>query len=290
MDDIPVEQGGADPSGWEAPPRRPPAPGSAPVLSVDGFEGPLDWLIELVRARRIDLAKLSIAALVDAFASAMTAALAEADRLPLTLARWGDWLVMAADLALLRSRLLVPDDAIGVQGAKDAAEALRTRLLSRAAMAAVAEWLARRDQVGRDVFTRGTSDGAGAGKAPRTMDLTALLRACLAAIRLPPDAGSLYCVPALPPWSMANAVARIRALLPTVGEEGVALPTFLPELPAAIPEPERWCRSAVANTFLAGLELTRDGSIAVKQEIAWAPINVSHGQPPTFGELAAIVS
>jgi segregation and condensation protein A len=68
MDDIPVEQGGADPSVWEAPPRRPPAPapGTAPVLSVDGFEGPLDWLLELVRARRIDLAKLSITALVDA--------------------------------------------------------------------------------------------------------------------------------------------------------------------------------------------------------------------------------
>jgi segregation and condensation protein A len=256
------------------------------VLSVDSFEGPLDWLLELVRARRIDLAKLSIKALVDAFASALTEALAEVDRLPLTLARWGDWLVMAADLALLRSRLLVPDDAIGVQGAKDAAEALRTRLLSRAEMAELADWLERRDQVGRDVFTRGTFDGAGAGKAPRTMDLTALLRACLAAIRLPPDAGSLYRVPALPPWSMGDAVARIRALLPTVGAEGVALLAFLPELPAAVLKPERWCRAAVASTFLAGLELTRDGSIAVQQEVAWAPINVRQGLPPTFVEVA----
>jgi segregation and condensation protein A len=206
-----LEQGSADPDGWEALPRRLPAPGTAPVLSVDGFEGPLDWLLELVRARRIDLSRLSIAALVDAFASALTEALAEADRLPLTLARWGDWLVMAADLALLRSRLLVPDDAIGAQGAKDAAEALRTRLLSRAAMAGTADWLEQRDQLGRDVFSRNTSDSAGAGRVPRTMDVTALLRACLAAIRLPPDAGHLYRVPALPLWSMGDAVARIRA-------------------------------------------------------------------------------
>ncbi len=115
------------------------------MLSVEGFEGPLDWLLELVHARRIDLARLSIAALVDAFATTLSAALAEADRRPLTLARWGDWLVMAADLALLRSRLLVPDDAVGAQSAQDAAEALRTRLLSRAVMAAVANWLERRD-------------------------------------------------------------------------------------------------------------------------------------------------
>jgi segregation and condensation protein A len=193
---------------------------------------------------------------------------------------------MAADLALLRSRLLVPDDAIGAQGAKDAAEALRTRLLSRAEMADLADWLERRDQVGRDVFTRGTFDGAGAGKAPRTMDFTALLRACLAAIQLPPDAGSLYRVPALPPWSMGDAVARIRALLPTVGAEGVALLAFLPELPTELPKPDGWCRSAVASTFLAGLELTRDGTIELNQESAWTPLQVRRGKGLALVEAA----
>jgi len=75
------------------------------VLAVDGFEGPLDWLLELARGRRIDLARLSIAALVvDAFAAALTAALADADPSAMILERWSDWLVMAADLILLRAR------------------------------------------------------------------------------------------------------------------------------------------------------------------------------------------
>jgi hypothetical protein len=139
-------------------------------------------------------------------------------------------------------------------------------------MRAAADWLERCDQLGRDVFTRGLSGGVGAGRAPRTMDVTALLRACLAAIRLPPDAGSLYRLPVMPPWSVGDAATRIRALLPGVGEEGAALAAFLPELPALVAEPERWCRAAVASTFLAGLELTREGTITVQQETTWARI------------------
>ena len=65
----------AEISAWEDPPRAAP-PGSAPVLAVDGFEGPLDWLLEMAQARKIDLARLSIVALIDAFATALEAALA----------------------------------------------------------------------------------------------------------------------------------------------------------------------------------------------------------------------
>jgi len=71
-----------------------------------------------------------------------------------------------------------------------------------------------------------------------------------------------------------------------VGEEGVALPAFLPERPVAMPDPERWCRAAVASTFLAGLELTRDGTIIVEQDIAWAPIQVRQWQGLSPGEAA----
>jgi chromatin segregation and condensation protein Rec8/ScpA/Scc1 (kleisin family) len=74
-----------------------------------------------------------------------------------------------------------------------------------------------------------------------------------------------------------------------VGAEGAALVAFLPELPDILPEPGRWCRSAVASTFLAGLELTRDGSIDVHQDISWAPINVRQGQAVTSGEVPARV-
>ena len=259
---------------WEQPPRRQAGPASAPVLTVDGFEGPLDWLLDLARTRRIDLARLSIVALVEAFAEALEAALATPDLQPTPLGRWGDWLVMAADLTLLRSRLLVPADAAAAQDAHDEAERLRQRLLGRAEIGRAADWLEGRGQLGRDVFARGQADGAGVVRAGRTGDVTALLRACLVAVRLPAEAGARYRVPGPPFWSVADAAERIRAMLKLVGEEGVALEVFLPDVPVEAPERELRCRVAVAGTFLAGLELTREGTAAVQQETAWAPIQV----------------
>ena len=264
--------------GWEQPPRRRSGPAAAPVLAVDGFEGPLDWLLDLARTRRIDLARLSIVALVEAFADALTAALATSDLGPTLLGRWGDWLVMAADLTLLRSRLLVPFDAAAAQDAHDEAERLRQRLLGRAEISRATDWLEGRGQLGCDVFGRGQPDGAGVVRAGRTGDITALLRACLAAIRLPVEAGALYRVPGPPFWSVADAATRIRAMLPFLGEEGAGLAAFLPEVPLDAPERDLRCRVAVAGTFLAGLELTREGSVVVQQETAWATIQVSPGR------------
>ncbi len=269
---------------WEQPPRRRPGPATAPVLAVDGFEGPLDWLLELAGTRRIDLARLSILALVEAFADALTAALATPDLRPTLLGRWGDWLVMAADLALLRSRLLVPADAAEVQDAQTEVERLRQRLLGRAEMSRAADWLEGRDQLGREVFGRGQADAAGVVRAGRTGDVTALLRACLTAIRLSAEAGALYRVPGPPSWSVTDAAERIRAMLPLLGEEGAAFATFLPEVPSNMPKRDLRCQTAVAGTFLAGLELTRDGSIAVQQEAAWAFIQVRRGEGASSSE------
>ena len=269
---------------WERPPRRQAVLASAPVLAVDGFEGPLDWLLDLARTRRIDLAQLSIVGLVAAFDAALTGALGTADLRPTLLGRWSDWLVMVADLALLRSRMLVPADAAEVQDAHREAERLRQRVLRQAEIRDAADWLDRRDQVGRDVFARGQADGAGSNRAERAGDVTALLRACLAAIRLPAEAGALYRVPGPPVWSVADAAARIRAMLPLVGEEVVALEAFLPEVATDALDRDLRCRAAVAGTFLAGLELTREGSIAVQQETAWAAIQIRRGQEPAVGD------
>ncbi len=197
---------------------------------------------------------------------------------------------MAADLTLLRSRLLLPADAVTAQDAHDEAERLRQRLLGRAEIFRAADWLEGRGQLGRDVFGRGQADGAGVVRAGRTGDITALLRACLAAIRLPADAGALYRVPGPPFWSMADAAARIRAMLPLIEEEGAALKTFLPEVPVDAPERELRCRVAVAGTFLAGLELTRDGSATLAQDVAWASIQVGRVQEVTFLEAGVEVA
>ncbi len=272
---------------WEKPPLRRAGPSAPPVLTVDGFEGPLDWLLDLARTRRIDLARLSIAALIEAFEEALTTALAASDVTPTTLGRWGHWLVMAADLTLLRSRLLAPADAAAEQSAQDAAEQLRQRLLHRAEITRAADWLETRSQLGRDVFTRGQTDENGTVRAGRAGDITALLRGCLAAIQLPPDAGALFRVPGPPFWSVSDAAERIRKMLPLIGEGGACLGHFLPDVPVAAPERALRCRVAVAGTFLAGLELTRDGSVDVQQETVWASIQVRQGQGTTASEAAA---
>ena len=115
--------------GWEDSPRRDSAT-DAPVLRAKGFEWPLDWLLEMARDERIDLARLPIAELIGAFAAALEAALARG-KAPspvasaMSLGCWGEWLVMAATLAWLRSRLLLPASAPEARAAHHAAETLR---------------------------------------------------------------------------------------------------------------------------------------------------------------------
>src|ERR1700712_4480038 len=114
----------------------------APVLSVAGFEGPLDWLLEMVRAHRIDLARLSILALVEAFDEAMeTAFRPEQGDALVSLPQWGDWLVMATNLAELRSRLLLPENNPEAKAARSQIETLRRQLISREQAGAAADWL-----------------------------------------------------------------------------------------------------------------------------------------------------
>ena len=275
---------GPDASGWEEPPRRA-SPTSAPVLAVAGFEGPLDWLVELARTRRIDLARLSILALVDAFAAAMSAALARPgpDGAGFDLARWADWTVLAAQLAELRSRLLLPADTPGGRRAQADAEALRRRLLSRAETGAVADWLERRPQLGRDVFARGGRDsalgGLVAGQEDRPArpragegDVAELFRACLVALRVPEGARPAR-TPRLPLWTVAQATARLQQQIGATPEGG-ALAVFLPRIAADAPHRALRCRAALASTLLAGLELARTGMVTLQQDQPWQPVRV----------------
>ena len=130
------------------------------------------------------------------------------------------------------------------------------------------------------MFGRGQTNGAGVVQAGRTGDVTALLRACLVAVRLPAEAGARYRVPGPPFWSVSDAAGRIRNMLPLIGEGGAPLVNFLPEVPVDAPERALRCRVAVAGTFLAGLELTRDGSVTVQQQMVWASIQVRRGEGP----------
>jgi segregation and condensation protein A len=268
-----VDAVGATVSAWEDPPRINQTD-AAPVLAVDGFEGPLDWWLEMARAQRIDLAKLSIATLIESFTTAMDAALATRtndirtnDMLP----RWAVWTVMAATLTELWSRLLLPSDVPAARAAVEEAEALRRQLLDRAQMQVAADWLERRVQLGRDAFRRGQPEVSAAG---RDGDLTELLRACLPALRVPEDQ-VVALRPRPPPlWSATDALARLSRLL-AVLPDGSPLAAYLPPIPRDAPARALRCRAAVASTLIAALERARDGALLLDQEADWMPIRVT---------------
>ncbi len=226
--------------------------------------------------QRIELAKLSIVQLVDAFTAAREAALADHDA-PADLTRWGEWLVMAAMLALLRSRLLLPPDAPEARAAQDEAEIMRRQLLERAAIRQAAEWLDRRPQLARDVFARGGVAG-GAARRGRTTDITDLFRACLVALRIP-DQVDGYQLRFRDLWRVPDAMARITRML-AAQPDGAALASFLPGVEGDGDERELRCRAAVASTFLGGLELARSGTLALEQAAMWQEIHVqAHAYP-----------
>ena len=277
-------------SGWEEP-RAAQSPG-APVLSVDGFEGPLDWLVEMARARKLDLGRLPILALVEAFGAALTEAL-ETNRAAHPapdLARWADWLSLAADLVRLRSGLSLHPDAAPARAAQAEAVALRRALTGRAEAAAAADWLDRRPQLGREVFARGQPKagppgrsgraGEGAGLEPAVAgDITALLRACLVALQVPPGTG-VWQPARAGLWRVADAAKCIGQVLDAAPDRGgVALGAFLPHIAPAAPERELRCRAAVASTLLAGLELARDGGVLLEQERPWIAIHARRAIP-----------
>ena len=139
------------------------------------------------------------------------------------------------------------------------------------------------------MFTRGQTDENGPVRAGRAGNITALLRACLVAIWLPRDAGGLFRLPGPPFWSVADGADRIWEMLKRIGQGGAPLVRFLPDVLADAPELELRCRIAGAGTFLAGLELTRDETIAIaiEQEITWALIQVRRGQRFISDEAAA---
>jgi segregation and condensation protein A len=241
---------------------------AAPVLAADGFEGPLDWWLEMARGQKIDLAKISIATLIGGFATAMDTALSQ--RVAGQLARWAVWTVMAATLTELRSRLLLPPDAPAARAAVEEAEALRRQLLDRAQMRIAAGWLEQRPQLGRDSFRRGQPEVTAAG---RSGDLTELLRACLPVLRVAEDQ-AVALRPRPPPlWTASDAIAHLSRLL-AVLPDGSPLAAFLPTIPGDAPARALRCRAAVSSTLIAGLERARDGALSLHQDADWTSIRV----------------
>ncbi|MEJ0017283.1 MAG: ScpA family protein [Acetobacteraceae bacterium] len=232
------------------------------VLRLDGFEGPLDLLLDLARAQKVDLAKISILALVEQY----LAVIEGARRIRLELA--ADWLVMAAWLAWLKSRLLVPDSPEAEEG-ELAADVLAARLRDLSAIRAAAVWLGARPQLGQDVFARGApEDHTEIDRSRLALDVGSLMRAYLQAMRRQVRTRR-YQPRQLTLWTVKDALQRLGVLLGSL-PDWTSLERFLPD---GIGSPtER--RAALASTLLAGLEMARGGAIRLRQEEAFGPILV----------------
>jgi segregation and condensation protein A len=236
------------------------------VLQLDGFEGPLDLLLELARAQKVDLAKISILALVEQFLSVIEGA----RRVRLELA--ADWLVMAAWLTWLKSRLLVP--AMGEpEDAEAAAETLAARLVDLQAVRAAAAWMGKRPQLGWDDFARGVpEDFTETDRSKLKLDMSSLLSAYLAARRRA-GAKLQYKPKPMNYFSMQNALERLQKLLGSMPDWS-SLEAFLPDnLEGGLPR-----RAAMSATLVAGLEMARGGDIHLRQETNFGPILVHKGE------------
>jgi segregation and condensation protein A len=242
------------------------------VVDVEGFEGPLDLLLALARQQKVDLAKISILALANQYLTFIE----EARKLRLELA--ADYLVMAAWLAYLKSRLLLPDTQ-GPEGqsAEDMATALALRLKRLEAIRDVAEKLLGRPQLDRDVFSRGQPEPIAHIKRPEwTATLYDLLsayahqrqRSALSHVRLAKRAV----------WSLAEARVTLERLIgasPDWTRLDEYLLSFVVE-PSLAP-------TVFASSFASTLELVREGLMEVHQQTAFAPLYVRKRQETATG-------
>ncbi len=228
-------------------------------LELDGWEGPLDLLLDLARRQKVDLRRISILELVDQYLTYIERA--EALRLELA----ADYLVMAAWLTYLKSALLLPRDEQQDPSPEELALRLQLRLQRLAAMRDAAARLMGRDRLGRDVFRRGAPEGLRVDrKALWQCDWFALVQAYgQVKARTAPV---VHMVRDRMVMTLDSALARVSSML-GVNLDWMELRDFLP--PQADPQLRR---SALASSFVAALELARLGKAELAQEETFGPL------------------
>ena len=241
------------------------AAGETLLVDVAGFEGPLDLLLALARTQKVDLAHISVLALAEQYLGYI----AEARKLRLELA--ADYLVMAAWLAFLKSRLLLPKaEKTDEQATPDELAArLAFRLMRLDAMRTAAARLFTRKRLGRDVFARGMPEGV---KTIRERQFTAEIFDLMKAYadqRKRTTVRRAHVVKRRPVWSIKDARQRLERLVGTsAAGDWLQLDLFIGEF---LPAPELG-RTALASSFGATLEMAREGLIEIRQTAPFAPI------------------
>jgi segregation and condensation protein A len=250
---------------WDAPATAP-AEDSALYLELDGWEGPLDLLLDLARRQKVDLRKISILGLVDQY----LAYIGRAEALRLELA--ADYLVMAAWLAYLKSALLLPREEQDDPSPEELALRLQLRLQRLSAMREAAARLMARDRLGRDVFRRGAPEGLRVDRRNRWQcDWFELIQAYgQVKARTEPV---VHMVRDRMVMTLDSALSRVSAML-GVSLDWIELRDFLPPSAEAEWSDPRLRRSALASSFVAALELARLGKAEIAQDETFGPLRL----------------
>ncbi|WP_319773648.1 ScpA family protein [Breoghania sp.] len=237
--------------------------GPALLVDVDGYEGPLDLLLTLARNQKVDLARISILALAEQYLAFVN----EARKLRLELA--ADYLVMAAWLAYLKSRLLLPeqkddDEPTG----EELAAALAFRLRRLEAMREAAARLMNRNRLGRDVFARGAPEAV---SVVRKSEWDATIFDLLMAYASQRQRNSVTSVSVgrRTVWSLADARTILTRLVGGVAE-WAPIDSYLISY---ITKPEERA-TVLASAFSASLELVREGKIELRQSETFSPLYI----------------
>lgn len=236
------------------------------VVDIDGFEGPLDLLLHLARNQRVDLARISVLALAEQYLAFVD----KARSLRLELA--ADYLVMAAWLAYLKSRLLIPQTPRGDEpSGEEMAAHLAFRLKRLEAMREAASRLVNRNRLGRDIFARGAPEPM---VIDRSADFSASLYDLLTAYASQRQRQSLshVTIARRRVWSLADARVILSRLIGEM-KDWVALDRYLVRYLA---DPDERA-TVMASSFAASLEMVREGRLEIRQDGAFQPIYMRRG-------------
>ncbi len=239
-------------------------------VDVEGFEGPLDLLLELSRRQKVDLSKISILALAEQYLEFVE----EVRKLRIELA--ADYLVMAAWLAFLKSKLLLPvEDSPGDEmSGEEMAAHLAFRLKRLEAMREAGKCLVNRNRLGRDFFVRGIPEPI---QIDKKKDFTATLYDLLSAYATQRQRQSVshVTITKREVWSLSDAREILTQMVSELADWTPLDAFLLPYIPTS-----ELRNSAIASSFAATLELVREGKLKMRQEEAFAPLYLKKGDKP----------
>ncbi len=234
---------------------------SALYIELENWEGPLDLLLDLARRQKVDLKSISFRALVDQYIDYIE----RAEALKLEIA--ADYLVMAAWLAYLKSALLLPKEEQEDPSPEELALKLQLRIARLGAMREAGARLMARDRLGRDVFARGAPEGLKTLRNNVWQCNWYQLVHAYGQVKLRTEP-VVHMVANRPVMTLDSALDRVSAML-GVSLDWMELRSFLP----ANAEP-RLKKSALASSFLAALELAKQGKAEIRQEEIFGPLHL----------------